>query len=233
MKSMLCSVTAAMSLFSLVLCVERVDAERKANANVVVSRSDVAAQGIIRQYVIDPRGEVQGFLLSDGTQVVFTSRVQREVIATMKPRASIRIEGRRYKGVPLMEPDAIINLETAASVQVPSHGEGPISPAKESLLVQEMRAEGSIEQFLYDRSGQIAGLILHDGTQVWLPPDVNDQFRHSLHMHDRLIVEGHGTENEYGRAMESLAIGIPGAPLTPLDHGTDGLEPPRNAPLGR
>ena len=36
-----------------------------------------------------------------------------------------------------------------------------------------------------------------------------------------------------GCAMESLAIGIPGAPLTPLDHGTDGLEPPRNAPLGR
>jgi len=162
MKSMLCSVTAAMSLFSLVLCVERVDAERK--ANVVMSRSDVAAQGVIRQYVIDPRGEVQGFLLSDGTQVVFTSRVQREVIATMKPGASIRVEGRRYKGVSLVEPDTIINLETAASVQVPSHGEGPISPAKESLSIQEMRAEGSIEQFLYYRSGQIAGLVLHDGT---------------------------------------------------------------------
>ena len=86
-----------------------------------------------------------------------------------------------------MEPDAIINLETAASIQVPSHGEGPVSQPKESLSVQEMRAEGSIEQFLYDRSGQIAGLVLHDGTQVWLPPDVNDQFRHSLHMHDRLM----------------------------------------------
>jgi hypothetical protein len=71
------------------------------------------------------------------------------------------------------------------------------------------------------------------GPQVWLPPDVNDQFRRSLHLHDRLIVEGHGTENEYGRALESLAIRIPGAPLTPLDHGTDGLEPPPNAPLGR
>ena len=51
-----------------------------------------------------------------------------------------------------MEPDAIINLETTASIQVPSHGEGPVSQTEESLSVQEMRAEGSIEQFLYDRS---------------------------------------------------------------------------------
>lgn len=199
-------------------------------ATAAFTHSPIAAEGIIRQYVIDPRGEVQGLLLRDGTYIIFTSRVQREVIATMKPGASIRVEGRRYKEFPLVEPDTIVNVGTGASLQIPAHGEGPIPPPKESLSVHEMRVDGSIDQLLYDRSGKVAGFVFHDGTEVWLPPDVNDQFRRSFHVHDRLIVEGHGTENEYGRAMESLAIRIPGAPLTPLDHGTVGLEQPKRSP---
>lgn len=220
---------AVVGVLSILLLSENAQAAEKVVPAYI--RSPIAAEGIVRQYVIDPRGEVQGLLLEDGTQVIFTSRAQREVIATTKPGASVRIEGRRHKGFPLVEPDVIINTETGASVHIPSHGEGPMSLPKESLSVQEMRAEGSIDQLLYDRSGQVAGLLLHDGTEVWLPPDVNDQLRRSLHVQDRLIIEGHGTENEYGRAMESLAIRIPGAPLTPLDHGTDGLELPRRSPI--
>jgi hypothetical protein len=41
-------------------------------------------------------------------------------------------------------------------------------------------------------------------------------------------VEGNGTENEYGRAMEPIAMGFQGGPLTPLDHATDRIKKPRS-----
>jgi hypothetical protein len=47
------------------------------------------------------------------------------------------------------------------------------------------------------------------------------------HCRLRIMVERNGTENEYGRAMEPIVMGLQGGPLTPLDYGTDKLEKPR------
>lgn len=205
---------------------ERANAQRGPDTDFL--KTSPAAQGIIRQYILDPRGEVQGLLLSDGAQVAFTSRLQRDVVASMKLGTPIRIEGRRHRHFPLVEPDTMVNTDSGAAIQVPSFLEGPLPQGKEILSVQQMRAEGPIDGFLFDRSGRVSGLVLKSGTQVWLPPDVNDHFRQSLHVGDYIVVEGNGTENEYGRAMEPIAMGFQGGPLTPLDYGTDRLEKPRS-----
>jgi hypothetical protein len=189
-------------------------------------KSSPAAQGTIRQYLIDPRGEVQGLLLSDGAQVAFTSRLQSDVVTMMKPGTPVRIEGRRHKQFPLVEPDTMINTDSGAAIKVPSLLEGPLPLEKETLSVQQMHAEGEIDRLLYERSGRVSGLVLQNGTQVWLPPDINDSFRKALRIGDRLVVEGNGTDNKYGRAMEPIAMGFQGGPLTPLDHTIDRLEKP-------
>lgn len=204
---------------------ERVNAQLSPDTDFL--KGSPAAQGTIRQYLIDPRGEVQGLLLSDGAQVAFTSRLQRDVVATMKLGTPIRIEGRRHRRFPLVEPDTMVNIDSGATIQVPSLLEGPLSQGKETLSVQQMRAEGAIDRLLYERSGRVSGLVLENGTQVWLPPDVNDSFRKTLRVGDRIVVEGNGTDNEYGRAMEPIAMGFQDAPLTPLDHATNRLEETR------
>jgi hypothetical protein len=213
-------------LASALACVERAPAQLSPDTDFL--KTSPAAQGTIRQYVIDPRGEVQGLLLSDGAQVAFTSRLQRDVIATMKLGTPIRIEGRRHRRFPLVEPDTMINTDSGATIQVPSLLEGPLPQGKETLSVQQMRADGAIDRLLYERSGRVSGFVLENGTLVWLAPDVNDSFRKALHVGDRIVVEGNGTENEYGRAMEPIAIGFQGGPLTPLDHATDRIKKPRS-----
>ena len=205
--------------------VARVTAEPSPDTDFL--KTSPAAQGTIRQYVLDPRGEVQGLLLSDGAQIAFTSRLEPDVVRTMKLGTSVRIEGRRHRHFPLVEPDTMVNTDSGTAIKVPSLLEGPIPQGKESLTVQQMRVEGPIVQFLYQRSGRVSGLVLQNGAQVWLPPDVNDTFRQSLHVGDRIVAEGNGTENEYGRALEPVAMGFQGGPLTPLDYGADRLEKPR------
>ena len=218
-------VVVAILLFTL-MTDERLHAERIPDTDFV--QTSPAAQGIVRQYILDPRGEVQGLLLSDGAQVAFTSRLQRDIVTAMKIGTPVRIEGRRHRHFPLIEPDIIVNTDSGATIQVPSFLEGPLPPGNETLSVQQMRAEGTIDGFLYERSGRVSGLVLKNGTQISLPPDVNDGFRQSLHLGDRIVAEGNGTENEYGRAMEPIVMGFPGGPLTPLDYGTDRLEKPRS-----
>jgi len=219
----LCVVVATLVL--TLITGERAHAQRGPDTDFL--KTSPAAQGTIRQYVLDPRGEIQGLLLSDGAQVAFTSRLQPDVASMMKLGTSVRVEGRRHRHFPFVEPDAMMNTDSGAIIKVPSLLEGPLPQEKETLTVQQMRAEGAIDRFLYDRSGRVSGLVLQDGAQIWLPPDVNDRFRQSLHVGDRIVAEGNGTENQYGRAMEPIAMGFQDGPLTPLDYGTDRLEKPR------
>lgn len=190
-------------------------------------KTSPAAEGTIRQYLIDPRGEVEGIVLKDGSQIVFTSRVQRDIIASMKPGSAVRIEGRRHQHFPLVEPDIITSTESGATVHVPSLIESPIPEGKEALTVRPMHADGLIDILLYDRYGRVSGCILQNDTQVRFPPDMTMQLRRSFHMGDNITVEGNGTENQYGRAIEATAIGRYGAPLTPIDKGTNTLKNPR------
>ena len=84
MKSMLvCCYRSNESLLISAVC-GKGERGAKANANVVVSQSDVAVRVSSVRYIVT-RAAGCRILLSDGTQVRVTSRVQREVIATMKP----------------------------------------------------------------------------------------------------------------------------------------------------
>jgi hypothetical protein len=81
-----------------------------------------------------------------------------------------------------------------------------------------MTVAGTIEFLLYDHlTGRISGVFLSDGSQVRLPPDVNDEFRKNLKVHEDVRVEGYGVLTPYGRTLEALAMGRKGEPLNYLD----------------
>ncbi len=71
-----------------------------------------------------------------------------------------------------------------------------------------MKATGTIQVLLYDPlKGVVNGVVLSDGTQVRLPPDVGEHFQVSLQQNMDVEVEGHGTSTPYGNALEATAIG--------------------------
>ena len=48
--------------------------------------SSPVAQGTVGQYLLNPHGEVDGLLLSDGTQVHFPPHMGDELVAAVKPQ---------------------------------------------------------------------------------------------------------------------------------------------------
>lgn len=182
------------------------------------------ADGIVDRYLLHPRGVVNGLLLRDGSQMYVTYRAAQELIKIIQPGDHVRVHGRRVPDLPLVKPDVIVNVTDNASFTVPQRLDLPIPPTEARPAVNEMKAAGTIQVLLYDHlKGIVNGVVLSDGTQVRLPPDVGGRFHASLQRDMDVVVEGYGITTPYGRALEATAIGRKGRPLTHLDASTQQL----------
>jgi hypothetical protein len=166
---------------------------------------------------MDPRGDVEGILLNDGTQMHVTSRSVADFTKAIKPGHHIRVEGIRKNGNQVVTPNVISNESTGTRFTVPLRLDLPALPL-DRLAMTALKVEGLIRVLLYSPlSGEVYGMVLSDGTQVRLPPDVSVEFRRSFKVGTQVIVEGYGTENQYGRALEALSMSANGGSLIPLD----------------
>jgi hypothetical protein len=182
------------------------------------------ADGIVERYLLNPRGDVNGLLLRDGSQMYVTLRAGEDLTKTIQPGDRVRAHGRRVAGSPLVRPDVIINVSDGKSFTVPYRLDLPMPPREERPTINEMNAAGTIEVLLYDPSkGVVNGALLSDGTQVRLPPDVGEEFRASLEPNMDVEVRGYGTVTPFGSALEAIAIGRRGRPMTHLDASIQGL----------
>ena len=182
------------------------------------------ADGIVDRYLLNPRGEVNGLLLRDGSQMHVTLRAAQDLTKAVQPGDHIRVHGRRVSDSPLVKPDVIINVTDGRSFTVPYRLDLPMPPREERRTVTEMHAAGTIQVLLYDHLKDVVnGALLSDGMQVRLPPDVGDHFHSSLQQNMDVEVRGYGTTTPYGSALEAIAIGRKGQPLTHLDASTQHL----------
>jgi hypothetical protein len=176
------------------------------------------ADGIVDRYLLNPRGDISGLLLRDGSQMHVTLRAAQDLTKAIQPGDHVRVHGRRASDSPLVKPDVIINVTDGTSFTVPYRLDLPMPPREERPTITELNAAGTIELLLYDHlNGIVNGALLSDGTQVRLPPDVGEHFHASLQKDMDVEVRGYGIATPHGTALEAFAIGRKGHPLTHLD----------------
>jgi hypothetical protein len=193
-----------------------------------------AAEGTVRQYLMNRHGEVDGLLLSDGTQINFPPHMADELVGVVKPDDRVDIQGDRERDS-VVKADIITNSRTGQSVaeHAPSWRDRQMPPHLKRLSMNDMQASGAIHTLLYAPQGEVRGFILADGTQIHVRPDVGDGLARTLRVGDTVQAEGYGIENQYGRSLEATAIGLGGGRLVPLDRsmrqlsGPDEPLPPR------
>jgi hypothetical protein len=187
-------------------------------------RKRPVAEGIVTRYLLDPRGEIEGLMLQDGTQMHITSRAADKLVQAIKPGQHVRVHGRRQGDMPLVQADVIFNASTGTIFTVPFRLDFPIPEQDQHLSMTEMKAEGTVEALLFHAlKGVVQGMLLSDGTQVRLPPDINEELRNSFRVGEQVAAEGNGTTNEYGRCLEALSISVNGGKMTALDRSVTRL----------
>ena len=180
-------------------------------------RSNRPRHKVHRALSVDPRGEVEGLLLADGP-ICMSPPVRRTAAASSQawrsgaglwPACSsgrigtTRCDQKSYPGTTFIVP---VRLDL------------PLPEQESRLSVTELYASGTIRVLLYHPFKHVVqGIILSDGTQVRLPLDASEELRRSFHVGDTVTVRGNGTLNQFGRAIEALAIGRDPGSLSTLD----------------
>jgi hypothetical protein len=191
-----------------------------------------AIMGKVAQYLLSPRGDVNGLLLEDGTEIDFPPHLSTAVVFAVKPGDSVTVHGLKARAIPVVQALSVTNDASGATVTDNGPGGGPPGAPRPD---QELTASGKIKAQLHGPMGEINGVVLEDRTIVRMPPPEAARLVDTLSPGHTLAVRGTGTSGPLGTVIAAEAIGASEAQMTQLDspppHGPAPAR--RDPPPGR
>ena len=162
-------------------------------------------KGKITQFTLTPRGDIDGFLLADGTEVHVPPSASTALAFTLKPGDSVTIHGLKARALPMIAAASVTNDATGATVtaRMGRHQPGPQTEAK-----------GTIKATLHEPRGEVNGVLLDDGTIVRLPPPEAKRLEAQLAVGKPLLVRGESLVSPLGRVILTRQLGADANSLT-------------------
>jgi hypothetical protein len=164
-----------------------------------------ATKGTVSRYTLTPRGDVDGLILTDGTEVHFPPHLSTQLVYAIKPGDAVTARGLKALSSPLIAAIAITNDATGSTVVDGGPGAGP-GPGPRGAR-QPMSLQGRVQMPLHGPRGELNGAMLEDGTVLRLPPPEAERLAVLLMPGQMIVVEGDGLTTAMGRVVEVQAIG--------------------------
>ena len=192
-------------------------------------------QGKVAEYSLTPRGDVDGLILTDGTEVHLPPHLGTQLVYAVKPGDAVTIRGLKARAIPMVQAMSVKNDATGNTVTDNGVG-GPPGPADAQ---QPLSATGRIKAQLHGPRGDLNGALLQDGTIIRLPPPEAERLAATLAVGATITVHGNGLDGPLGRVIEARSIGPdathlaqvaapppPGPGRRPPPPGGPGMPPP-------
>ena len=173
--------------------------------------------GTVRTYTLTPRGDVDGLILTDGTEVKAPPHLGVQLVFAVRPGDSVTIHGLKARALPLVDAARIRNDATGATVV----DLGP--PRRER---GETTMTGRVTLPLHGKRGEINGVVMEDGTQVRLPPHEAERWAAELQPGRSLTLRGTVIRTALGTVIEARGIAPAGGAMTEIDPGRGAPPPP-------
>ncbi len=162
-----------------------------------------AIQGKVAQYSLTPRGDVDGLILADGTEIHTPPHLGTQLVYAVKPGDAVTIRGLKARAISMVQAMSVKNDATGATVTDTGAG-GPPGPHDTQ---QALSDTGRIKAQLHGPRGDLNGALLEDGTIVRLPPPEAQRLASTLTAGASVTVQGNGFEGPLGRVIEARSIG--------------------------
>jgi hypothetical protein len=191
-----------------------------------------AIQGKVAQYSLTPRGDVNGLILADGTEILLPPPLGPQLVFTVKPGDAVTIHGLRARVIPMMQAMSISNDATGKTVV--DDGQGGFTGGPPGGNTRVLTVQGRIKAQLHGPRGDLDGALLEDGTIVRLPPPEAQRLAKDLAPGAPLSVEGFGLSSPLGRVIAAQAIGPEQGQLAQVaapPRGRGRRPPPSGGPL--
>jgi hypothetical protein len=192
-----------------------------------------AIQGKVAEYSLTPRGDVDGLILADGTEVHLPPHLGTQLVYAVKPGDAVTIRGLKARTIPMVQAMSVKNDATGNTVTDTGAG-GPPGPG---AAQQTLNAAGRVKAQLHGPRGDLNGALLEDGTIVRLPPPEATRLAAMLTVGAPVTVQGQGIEGPLGRVIEARSIGPDAGNLSqvaapPPHPGHRPPPPPPGGPAG-
>ncbi len=180
-------------------------------------------RGTVRYFTLTPRGDVDGFILADGTQVHVPPHLSTQLVAAVRLGDAVTVRGLRAAAVPMV---AALSVTGDASGQTvvdtgppggPGRGPGgragrgpggpPPPPPGGPAAGPPSEVSGKIIAVLHGPRGEANGAMLEDGTVLRLPPPDAARLTATLASGQMVVAQGPGIANNLGRMVDVRAIG--------------------------
>ena len=199
-----------------------------------------AQRGQVQQFTLTPRGEIDGLILADGTEVKTPPHLSTEIAYAIKPGDNVTIHGLHAAALSLVQAVSITNDATGRMVidnGPPEPGRGPAAPPPPPPVASAPGAGGPrpgltelqsrVRMALHGPQGDVSGALLDDGTILRLPPPEADRFASLLQPGQMVVAEGTQIVSAIGKVMEAQQIGASRDQLSLVEM------PPRPGPERR
>jgi hypothetical protein len=187
-----------------------------------------ATQGRVAQYSLTPRGDVDGLILQDGTQIHLPPHLGTQLVQAVKPGDNVTVRGLKAQALPLIEALSVTGDVSGQSVV--DTGLPAVPPQPLAMSYQWLQVQGRVREPLYGPRGDMNGALLEDGTQIHLPPEQAGALGADLQPGRALVAQGYGVAGTYGRSLDEQQIGDSAAQLVQVGppglRGRRGLPPP-------
>lgn len=166
-------------------------------------------RGEVQQFTLTPRGDIDGLILTDGTEVKTPPHLSTAMAFSIKPGDTVTIHGLHAAALPLMQGVSITDDATGRTVvdaEPPRPGGGAgAGPGGSTPSLTEI--EGHVRMTLHGPRGDLNGALLLDGSILRLPPPEADRFAALLQPDRNVVAEGTLLANPLGKVLEVHQIG--------------------------
>jgi hypothetical protein len=159
-----------------------------------------AMKGKVAQYTLTPRGDVDGLILDDGTEVHVPPSVSTELVFAVHPGDAVTIHGLKARAEPMIAAASITNDASGITVManVGRRMGWRAPPIDDTSKVKEA---------LHSPGGDMNGVLLDDGTVVRLPPREAEKLGATLGVGQPLFVRGSGIVSPLGKVIMARQVG--------------------------
>jgi hypothetical protein len=170
-------------------------------------------KGTVKQYTLTPRGDVDGLILTDGTEVKLPPHLTGQIVFAIRPGDAVSVHGLKARALPLIDAASIKNDATGATVL----DSGP--PDRNGT---ETTLTGKIATALHGKRGEVNGALLDNGVTLRLPPAEAARWPNLLQAGQTISVRGVSLATPLGTVVDVRAMGASPEQLTLLD-----VKPPK------
>jgi hypothetical protein len=172
--------------------------------------------GTLERFVLNPHGEVDGFVMNGQTQtpihVHTPPHLEGELTRNAKVGDKLRVRGVRPRGADVLAAVAVTGESGRQIID-----KGPDRDRKHPKIEhQKMQLEGTVRLSLFGPKGELRGALLADGTIIRIGPKETEHLPKLLMPGTKIAVSGDGIETQHGRIVQAKEIGSEMNSLRPI-----------------